>query len=437
MIQPLRDLLSFPRRRPWLTLLASLIVLIGAGIGCAFLWAQYHLHAAQAALERFAFEEAQHHVDLCLKVRSGSAAVQLLAAQTARRRDAYDEAERHLAESIRLGGTTEAASLERLLLTAQQGELDGLEASLRGRTAEDDPQALTVLEALAKGYANRFWETNTLMCLNILLGRQPRHPLGLLMRARTWEHRVQQGEWEHNRDALRDYQEAVEVAPTFAARLGLARTLLRMGHAWDALGIYEQLRPSHPADSEVLLGLARCKYLLNEGDEAQRLLDELLERYPRHADALLERGRLELHLGHFPEAEKWLRQAAANAPSYPCDAQRSLCQCLEALGRKEEARNELDELHRREVAFLEVQRQTLRANRQPTDVALRYRIAQENLRLGREAEGVAALFFVLDQNPRHGGAHAALADYFERSGQPGRAARHRRLQTIADDKVTR
>jgi hypothetical protein len=92
----------------------------------------------------------------------------------------------------------------------------------------------------------------------------------------------------------------------------------------------------------------------------------------------------------------------------------------------EEARRCRDELGRREGDVLRLERLTLRANREPHDVALRYQVALGLLGLGRERDGVGALLFVVEQEPHFGPAQAALAEYFERTGQPGRAARHRR-----------
>jgi tetratricopeptide (TPR) repeat protein len=426
MIQPFRTLTSPLRRHSRLSCLALILVVLAAGASALFLWPQYHVKAAQRALERYAFEEAQRHLELALKVRWGNAELHLLAAQTARRRDTYDEAERHLAECIRLGGMTSAAALERMLLTTQQGEFDREETTLRARTDPDDPDAVLVLEALAKGYANRFWNENSLVCLNILLQRRPDHPQALLMRARNWENRARKGEMEREQDALRDYEKAVDLDPSFEAQLGLAGTLYRVGRPWEALLIYERLRPAQPANPAVLLGLARCRYSLHEVDEAQRLLDELLEKSPGDAAALLERGRLALHAGQWDEAEKLLRRAASAAPRYDAEAQRALCRCLEAEDKTAEARSCREELHQREAKILELERLILRANREPQDVALRYAIALELMRQGREQDGVAALFFILEQQPRHEPAREALADYFERTGQPGRAARHRR-----------
>jgi tetratricopeptide (TPR) repeat protein len=425
-IRPVPNFLRLLSRRPQLAVLWFVLVLLGTGTAIIFLGAEYHLRAAHQALERHELDEAQHHLDLYLKVHFRSAAGHLLAAQTARRREAYDEAENHLAAYLRLEGMTEAAALERLLLTAQQGDLADMEELLKARTSPSDPEAVLVLEALAKGYLNRCWEQDALVCLNKLLERQPGNPRALLMRARVWENRARKGETERETDALHDYEKAVELNPVFDARLGLAGALFRVGRTWEALMEYERLRQVQAANPEVLLGLARCLYSLHEVDEARRLLDALLEQQPDHAAALLERGRLAFHAGELGEAEKWLSRAAAVASLYDCEPHRCLYQCLQVEHKDEEARQCFDRLRDKEESVLRVNRRILQVNREPHDVALRYEIALELLRLGREEEGVAALFLVLEQEPRHGPAHAALADYFERTGQPARAARHRR-----------
>jgi tetratricopeptide (TPR) repeat protein len=445
MLRPFRKPAGVLRRHPRLVLLALALGIVGAGVGAGFLWRQYHLSAAGRALERYAFDEAGHHLEQCLQVPWDRAAVHLLAAQAARRRDAYDEAEQHLAACVRLGGMTEAVARERLLLIAQQGDLDGVEGLLQARTGADDPEAVLVLEALAKGYASRFWQAHALTYLNLLLQRQPRHPQALLMRARVWENRALRGETERDADALRDYQQAVEQLPSFEAQLGLAGVLYRVGRPWEAMLEYERLRASQADNPEVLLGLARCRCSLHEVDEARLLLEQLVGQHPPHptlsptlggegrvrGEALLELGRVSLHAGQLAVAEKWLRRAASVAPAYDGEAHRVLCRCLEALGKTEDARRCLEELREKEAKVLDVERLTLQANREPGNVALRYEVAVKQMRLGREQDAVAALFFVLDQEPRHGPAHQVLADYFERTGQAGRADRHRRAATPA------
>src|SRR5262249_38870144 len=222
------------------------------------------------------------------------------------------------------------------------------------------------------------------------------------------------------------YEKAVELNPSFEAQLGLAGTLYRVGRPWEAMLIYERLGSLQPTNPSVLVGLARCRYNLHEVDEARILLDSLVEEHPNHADGLLERGRLALHAGQLDKAEKWLRQAASAAPRYNSEAQRLLCRCLEATDKTAEARACLDELRERETKVLEVERLIARANREPQNVELRYRIALELMNLGREEDAVGSLYLVVQQNRQHGPARQALADYFDRAGQPARAARLRR-----------
>jgi Tfp pilus assembly protein PilF len=63
----------------------------------------------------------------------------------------------------------------------------------------------------------------------------------------------------------------------------------------------------------------------------------------------------------------------------------------------------------------------------PRDPALRVEAAAIFLRSGEEQEGLRWLDMALHLDGGYRPAHQALADYFERHGQPERAAHHRRL----------
>jgi tetratricopeptide (TPR) repeat protein len=423
-------LLSLPRRHPYLAGLA--LVLLTVAPLAAYQWGRHQLGAARQALQRRAFDEADRHLARCLKLPFFRADAHLLAAQAARRRDAYTEAEKHLAACEKAGGRTRGVTLEWLLLDVQQGELDGVDRGLRARAAGDEEDAVLILEALARGYASRFWRTEAVECLNELLRLQPDHVEALLLRARLGEELVRAGRPLPDYDPASDYQHAIALSPTFAARLGLAGALDRAGRPEDAGQIYEQLRGEQPDNPQVLLGLARCRYALSDVEEARRLLEELLRQQPAHGAGLLERGRLELHAGRLAEAETWLRRAADAAVVAETGALRSLCQCLEAEHKDAEARRYGDRLQHNEAEMIRVNGRTFQANRAPDDVALRFAVAGELMHLGREEDAVAALFVVVEQEPRHRQAHAALANYFTRTEQPRRAARHRLAASAAD-----
>jgi hypothetical protein len=403
-----------------------LLFVLGATAAGVFWGAHRQLRAAERALERHDFDEAQQHLDQYLKVHFRSAPAYLLAARTARRRDAYDDADNYLASCLRLEGMTDEAAFERLLLAAQQGDFAEMEGLLKARTVRGDPEAALVLEALAKGYWSRYWTADAKACLNQLLELEPSHWEARLLRAQVLEDAVVKGEIEDEMDALHDYEEAAKRNPSFEARLGLARMLYRVGRPWDAASQFEQLQQSHADHAEVLLGLARCRFSLNEVDQARRLIDTVLEQHADNLGALLERGRLACHTDESEVAERCLRRAAAVAPLYDCEPSRLLCQFLESRHNDDEARSWRERLRNREAAVLGVHRKILHANRDPHDVGLRYEIAMELMNLGRDRDGVAALFLVLEQDPGHAPAHAALAEYFDRMREPARASRHRR-----------
>src|SRR5262245_15954578 len=273
------------------------------------LWATHHLRAAQAALDRFDFDEARGHLDRALRL-SPEGAAHLLAAQAARRAGDPDGAAGHLRAAGRLPGVSrDGLALEHALLTAQRGDLADVEVPLRARLRGDGPEAPLILEALAEAYRAAGRLDETLACLDDLLRRRPDHHPALAARGRLWADLKQ---WDR---AAADYKRALDLRPEAdETRLGLAGALDRQGRALEAAGQFECLRRRLPGRAEVVLGLARCRQDLAEPDEAERLLDALLAEQPRHAEALVERGRVALRKGQPDRAEGWFREAVALAP---------------------------------------------------------------------------------------------------------------------------
>src|SRR5439155_5089317 len=117
-----------------------------------------------------------------------------------RRAGDYRQAEQSLEACQRLQGHSDALTLERGLLRAQQGDMTPeLEAWLMGTVGPDHPDRPLVLEALARGAILASNWPKAMTCLNELLERRPADYLGRLLRGRVWE------ELEQEDEALEDY----------------------------------------------------------------------------------------------------------------------------------------------------------------------------------------------------------------------------------------
>jgi tetratricopeptide (TPR) repeat protein len=397
---------QYRRRALWAfggLFLAGLLPALGTS-----LWWLHHYRAAESALKAFRLDKARNHLERCLQVWPYGAETQFLAAQTARRLDELDEAEQRLTEYERRHGPGPAVSLERALLRAQRGEVDHVKASLYALVDKDDPRADLALEALARGHLLNSRSDLAMLALDKLLGRHPDHIPALLLRAGLFD------ELNKPKDAAHDYKHAVQLDPeAFDPRLRLADLLSSLGQVREAIYHYRWLRQVRPGDARVVVGLCRCLEDQQELAEARRLLDELLASQPDDVPALVERGRIDLHSGNPDAALPLLRRASQLAP-HDRDAFWVLHVCLEMLGKEEEDRRCLAE-----VARIDGDRQRLsnllgRIQEDPQDLSLRYEAGLLLLHTGREAEGVRLLSGVLEQDPRHGPARQALAEYYQR-----------------------
>jgi tetratricopeptide (TPR) repeat protein len=406
------------RHHRWAVASAALLAGIGLAAGLV-LWPAYHYHAAQQALERRDLEAAQHHLEACLRVWPRSASIHFLAARTARRRDALAEARRHLTTCQQLEGVTPTRSLEWKLLRTQEGELDRFESDLQALVEQHHPDQVLILEALARGYQTALRLPEFLTTVDLLLALQPDH-----FQAHFWRGQVADS-LGRPEDALASFQKAVDLEPRAEeARLRLAVTLERLGHPREARAHYDYLRQRQPDNPEVLLGLARCRREAHELEEARQLVDEMLKVHPAQVAALVERGRLAFYLESPDAAEVWLQRAVTQGP-HDRDAHRLLLVYLEAQGKTDAARQCRAALQQIEGDIARSATLMLQVMDTPHDAALRSEVGILLLRLGQEEEGLHWLATALQEDPGHRPTHNALAEYYERTGQPERAARHR------------
>jgi tetratricopeptide (TPR) repeat protein len=405
-------------RRAWIVL-GGLLLAGGIFVLGAYGWSRSHLTDARLALQRHDFYEARHHLDRSLRGWPWNADAKLLAARTARCQDAYGDAERFLTEYERVRGETAESRFEWTLLGAQQGDFAGQKQALQKRVERKDLDSVLILEALAKGFYCTHDGQMMLHCLDMVLKVEPENLPALLWRAKGLEALGKLDE------TLAAYQRASEQVPdSEVARLGLAEALNRLGRPREAIYHFELVRQRHPDNPEALLGLARCRFDAHEPDESARLLDTLLVARPDHVPGLVERGRLAVRRDQPADAERWLSRVTTVAPWHR-EAHQLLLLCLEAQGRSDEARRVREHIREHDESDMEMVRLGKRFRADPRDPAVRYEIGCWALKNGDEKNGIGWLCTALLADANHGPAHAALADLFERTGQPRRAAWHR------------
>ncbi len=429
-------------RHPRLTvtgLVVFAVLLGGVGYrGAVYLRARRHFQAAQQALAQYAWSEARLHAEACLRDWPDSPPTHLLVARAARRLELPDLAEQHLDTCQRLLGTpTQAVSVERALLRVHRGDLAGVEDFLRVCVAQDDPDAVEILDILSAALILDYRVAEAHHCLDDLLRRQPDHFHALVRRGWT----SQSQSWYAL--AAESYQKALDLRPEADnVRLALAELQVVLGRFAEAQEHFESLRARQPEAPAVLFGLARCLSGLGQKEQALALLDQLLARYPNDAKALGERGLLSVQFDRPAEAEAYLRRAASLAP-HDLPLLTLLADCLRLLGKQEEARAcraKADQLK------VDIQRAGQLSDRiredSPNDPALRHELACIYLRLGQQQEALHWFRTALAKDPAYRPTHEALAAFYEQAGAFQQAQSHRRILEglgggTADSKVTR
>jgi hypothetical protein len=403
---------------------AALLTLVGLGAIAVrqYLWPRGQLAAAEEALRQHDFADARSRLDRYLARWPRDQKGLLLAARAAWQSGAHADAERLIIEYEKCSGPTDASRLEWALVGAHQGDLADTEAWLRSLVAHKHPDTPAVLDALARGYqlACRWQEAQ--QTLNQLIEHDPIYAAPLVQRA-TMRRRLG-GPYEAEA-AEKAFRLAVTLTPTSAsAHVALAGALNDRGFVREAAYHYQVVLRLQPADPAALLGLARVLTDAAELADAERRLDELLAAHPEHPEGLVERGRLALRRGRAEEAEAFLARAVAAAPWHR-EGHRLYLAALKDLGRGEAAARceaRLAELTAEDAAGAWLR---LRVENAPDDLENYWKFNEWCRRNGEPGDGFASLQEILRRDPRHRPAREALADHFERAGQPRRASQHR------------
>lgn len=412
------------RRRLRLGALVLLPLLLLLVLG-AWLWRFSYLRAerrlADEALKRHDLTAAAAHLDRHLARNPRDADAWFLAGRTARRVGRFSEAERYLSRCQEIAGVTDATRLEWDLLRVQQGDLGEVHARLRATIPPDHPDAPFVLEALAHGYLANGRLFDVVEACDRWSTLQPDHPWPWLWRGVAFERLA------NFPQALDDYHKALDKAPEdHNARLALAQLYLFRRRHDQAAEHFEHVLARSPNDPEAMLGLAACRIEQGRAEDALPLLEQVLADDPDLPRALFLRGKVALALDSGAAgAERWLSRAFVQAP-YDPEILHQLILALRAQGKQGEADGLAPKLESLRKDLARLNDLTRAVGRKPDDFRLRHEAGVVALRMGRTQEGVRWLHSALRLREDHAPTHAALAEHYQRLGDP-RAEHHRRL----------
>lgn len=418
-----------PRRR---TVLAAAAALLVVGVAAPQAWAWWHLRSARSALAAYHPGRARESLAACARVWGDRPDVRLLASRAARQAGDADAADRELRACQRLrGGASDDTAFEWALAQAAVGNVREVEPYLQKRAEESPEAGALVWEALTQGYLRVYRTLDAMNCANHWLKREPDNPRALELRGQVYV---------TGKGVVRgteDYRRALELDPTRAdTRWRLAGCLIDLGTYEEAAEHLERYARGAPGDPDVAARLARCYVMTQRRDEARRILDDALARHPESGPCLRARGQVAL-TGDPPdlaEAEGYLRRAVAALPD-DYQANWSFAEALRQQGKAAEGKAQLaraEELRDRMERLGELQSRKLAEL--PLDPALHYEMGVLLLRGGHPDVGAQWLASALQLAPDHRPAHTALADYFDRKGDPARAAGHRARAAAAEKK---
>lgn len=385
-------------------------------------WVTARELAAQQALDAEDYDAAHQYIETALRYHSQRFSTNLLAARIDRSRRSYPDAERHLLVCKELGGMTEELQIEFLLVRCERGEVDELAPQLLALVRQNHPESAAILESMALVHMRLTRYPEALGTLDQWIKLAPDSA-----RAHEWRGWVC-NQMDRRGDAIDDYVRALELQPgRTIVRLRLAQMLIDSSRHAEALPHLERLLRLRPDNPDVLVGLAACRIVQLRVADARSLLEKVLDKHPDHFAGLLLLGNLEREEGRYAEAEHWLREAIKLKPLDPTACYALHLTLLAQPGRQQDAERERQLWNQNKDAIARLAR-LLRGelNERPRDADLAAEAGELLLRQGEDQRGLYWLDRALKINPGHPKSHQALAEYYQRTGNPALAQEHRR-----------
>lgn len=399
------------------TLIIGALLAVAAALVVPQAWLYWQLSAARRALSYGHPEAAVERLQRIAASFPNSAEAHYRLAVSQRRAGHLDRVDGPLATAAKLGWTHADIERQILLSSAQNGDVDSVDARLKSIMARgvSDEAAEEIYEALAIGFLKTYRLKEAWDCLNFWGEWQPKAIFPKFWRADICR-RIMNPTAEEQ-----EYREILSIDPNHVnARCRLADVLKDSNRIEEAAREYESSLKLDPDRPEILIGLAECERRLGQTAKAvpllRRTLDRTLAPVQRSA-ALTQLGQIKADASEWNEAIEHLERAVELAPS-EATTLFALSQAYSSIGQERKSQETLDRSRRIRAQRDRIEEIARILVDQPGSAELRYEAGKILMDLGMKDDGVAWLQTALKMQPNHSAARDAIDEYErEKSGQ--------------------
>jgi tetratricopeptide (TPR) repeat protein len=327
-------------------------------------------------------------------------------ARAFRKQGHMEEVRRWLTRAHARGVSPERIQREEWLAQAQSGQLRQAGPHLPRLLTDPDGDAAEVCEAFVYGYIRTRRTGPALELIERWIADFPGDPWPFVLRGRLLRLLEQTGQAEE------DLRRAHALAPASTEiAVELADILQRNGKPAEAVDLFLLAAADPRFAGRARLGQARCRAMRGDAAGAEALLEDLVRESPRQAEAWAELGRVRMEAGRSESALAALQSAVELWPRN-LDVRYQLARALQSCGKTQDAQEHYDYVRQAREALDEVQALRDRIDRNAGDADARYRLGMLLMEYDEPEEAAVWLLGALEVEPRHAGAHAALAEHY-------------------------
>ncbi len=404
-------------------LLSLIVVLSLVGAVLAFFWndwhLQRHLSVARAALKSRDMDRAMAALQAAARFDPASGEVQFWMSRAYRRQGKLSDVHQSLQRALKLGIAKPRIQREEWLALAQAGQMAEADLHLRDLLVDPQDDGPEICEAYANGYlaSYRFAEAFAVVDAwqkDFPKDAQPHVFRGIVANMNS--------SW---RPAAEHFQRACDLAPQRDdIRLQLANALLTLRNTAEAAGHFQRLLKSSPNDPAVQTGWGRTLLEMGQLDKAREIFTAALKTHPKDFDLLLALGQVELNANRLDVALPLLQLAVVLDPD-DSEAHNTLASVLQRSGRASEARSHFEFVAKAQEVNSRIQALREKVTLQPKDLEARYEVSELLRGNSNPADRIQWLRSIIEIDPKHQHAQAALAEYYETIGDTELALKHR------------